>query len=303
MNMIEFKEISLENKNEIEELIEGNKGNDSEFTFTNLFIWRKSYHTVYTVIDSIPCFVYRHDGFPCAASIPVKPQGDVTLEEKCINAAMALKKYFTSNEESCNLYLFDEKLAKRISEAVPEVECYTEDRDSFDYVYLVKDLTELSGKKYHGKKNHVNKFKRLYNWSYMPLKADIAEQCLDVFCRWCKLKGDEKKGCCEEYEAVNEIVSNWDRLDVKGGCLVVDEKMVAFSIGEMLNPEMAVIHFEYADNEYEGAFPMMNQQFLINCWQDCQYVNREEDMGIEGMRKAKESYRPAFLVKKYIVKI
>lgn len=301
--MIEFKEISLENKKEIEELIEENKGNDSEFTFTNLFIWRKSYHTRYTVIDDVPCFVYRHEGFPCAAAIPVKPKENNELEEKCINAAVTLKKYFSGNEENCNLYIFKEELAKKISERIYGSENYTEDRDSFDYVYSVKDLTELSGKKYHGKKNHVNKFKRLYNWSYMPLTKEMADRCLDVFCRWCKLKGEEKKGCCEEYEAVNELVSNWDKLDVKGGSIFVDDKMVAFSIGEQLNPNMAVIHFEYADNEYDGVFPMINQQFLINCWQDYEYVNREEDMGIEGMRKAKESYRPVLLVPKYIVEI
>ena len=301
--MIEFKEISLENKNEIEELIRENKGNDSEFTFTNLFIWRKSYHTVYTVISDIPCFVYRHEGVSCAAAIPVKPNGNKELEEKCVNAASALKKYFSEKKETCNLYIFEEEIAKKISENVPDVSLYKEDRDSFDYVYLVKDLTDLAGKKFHGKKNHVNKFKRLYNWRYMPLNAEMADSCLDVFCRWCKLKGEEKKGCCEEYDSVNELVSNWDKLDVKGGCLFVDETMVAFSIGEQLNPEMAVIHFEYADNEYEGVFPMMNQQFLINCWQDYKYVNREEDMGIEGIRKAKESYRPIFLVPKYIVKL
>ena len=301
--MIEFKEISLENKIEIDELIKDNKGNDSEFTFTNLFIWRKSYKTRYTVIEDIPCFVYRREGFPCAAAIPVKPKGNKELEEKCINAARSLKEYFSDNKEKCNLYIFEGELAKKIFENIPGINSYEEDRDSFDYVYLVDDLTNLSGKKYHGKKNHVNKFKKLYNWSYKPLKGDMADLCLDVFCRWCKLKGEEKKGCCEEYEAVYELVSNWDKLDVKGGCLYADEKMVAFSIGEQLNPEMAVIHFEYADNEYEGAFPMMNQQFLINCWQDYKYVNREEDMGIEGMRKAKESYRPVFLVPKYIVKI
>ena len=87
---------------------------------------------------------------------------------------------------------------------------------------------------------------------------------------------------------------------MRGGCLRVDGAMVAFSVGEPLCEDTVVIHLEHADTDYVGAFAMMNQQFLAHEWQDYTYVNREEDMGIPGLRKAKESYRPAFMVKKYV---
>ena len=122
---------------------------------------------------------------------------------------------------------------------------------------------------------------------------------------WYNEKKDEVAGIDEHLEAVNEIFENWDRLDIKGGCIKADGKMIAFSFGEELIPdkEMAVIHLEHGDTSFEGAYPMMNNAFVQNVWCDYKYINREEDMGLEGLRKAKQSYYPVKMARKYYAKL
>lgn len=300
--MLNFKEITLKDKEYIKSYLEKNMGEDSEFTFTNLFIWRKGYKIFYDIIDEIPCLFYFYmENLPVCA-IPVKLCEDKELEEKALKAAMEMYISLKEKYDEIIFYVFDKVLAEKIEKSLNFDKKFQEDIDSFDYVYLIDDLINLSGKKYHTKKNHVNKFKKKYNWTYESLDENSADECLDVFDRWRNLKEVNIK---EDYEreAVSEIFSNWNDLNVKGGAIRVDGKMVAFSIGEPMNEDTVVIHFEYADNNYDGVFPMINQQFLINQWSNYKYVNREEDMGILGMRKAKQSYRPVYMVKKYNVKI
>ena len=123
-----------------------------------------------------------------------------------------------------------------------------------------------------------------------------------MFEQWFESKKDTMDGISEQYEAVKNLIDNFDELHIKGGCLLIDGKIVAFSFGEVLSfkNSIAVIHLEHADVDYRGSFPMINQQFLENEWSSLTYVNREEDMGIMGLRNAKKSYKPCFMVKKYI---
>ena len=128
------------------------------------------------------------------------------------------------------------------------------------------------------------------------------DECLALFDQWREGKSLEGAGLDEEREAVCELLNNWDVLDITGGCLRVDGKMVAFSLGEALLGDTMVIHLEHADTSYEGSFAMMNREFLLNEWSGYKYVNREEDLGIEGLRKAKLSYQPAILLEKITAK-
>ncbi len=298
--MLELQEISMTKKEEITRYLQRRCSQNSEFTFTNLFMWRKSYDIRYLILDDMLCIMPKHADGPRSATFPigfVNPDG---TERDIVPVVETLLEECRAHGYQPLLRLYDERALNKLLSVFPGKFLISEDINSFDYVYRVEDLIHLSGKKYHAKKNHINKFKSLYSWEYQTLSAEDVKECLDLFERWHDNKGEESFGLDEEREAVQELFYHWNDLDVRGGCIRVDGKMVAFSVGEPLCNETVVIHLEHADTSYQGAFAIMNQQFLEHEWQGFKYVNREEDMGIPGMRKVKESYRPVFMVKKYI---
>ncbi len=298
--MLKLQEITMDQKEVFDRYLRRKCSQNSEFTFTNLFMWRKSYDIRYVILDDMLCIMPQHTGGPRSATFPIgfiKEDGSEGNIEPTIETLLA---HLKESGERPLLRLYDDKTVEKLIKTFPGKFVITEDVNSFDYVYRVEDLINLSGKRFHAKKNHVNKFKKLYNWEYKKLTEKDTKACLELFDQWHQGKEEEIPGLLEEREAVFELFSNWDALDVRGGCLLVDGKMVAFSVGEPLCGKMAVIHLEHADTNYQGAFAMMNQQFLIHEWKDFEFVNREEDMGIPGMRKAKGSYRPVFMVKKYV---
>lgn len=176
-------------------------------------------------------------------------------------------------------------------------------RDYFDYVYEREKLAKLSGKKYHGKKNHINKFKKTYDkWEYEAISDENIEDCIVMVKEWF----EENESMDEESKRDEKTIlmkgfKYYKELGLKGGVIRAGKKIVALTMGEELNNDTFVIHFEKAFANVQGAYPMINQQFVINELENYKYVNREEDLGIEGLRKAKESYNPAFYVEKGVV--
>lgn len=176
-------------------------------------------------------------------------------------------------------------------------------RDLADYVYESEKLATLSGKKLHGKRNHINKFKLEHeDWSYETLTEENLEECFEMALKWRNDNG------CEEDEEKNAemcVTMNslrlFKELELTGGILKVDGEIAAFTIGEPICDDTFVVHIEKAFADIQGAYPMINQQFVSHECQNYQYINREEDTGAEGLRKAKLSYRPVFLVEKGVV--
>lgn len=299
--MFELSEITIDKKGLFDKYLYRRCSRNSEFSFTNLFMWRKSYDMKYVILDDMLCIMPKHADGPRSATFPIGFIGEDGEERDIKGVIEELLAYFKEKGEEPLIRLYDERTVKKLTDTFPNKFMITEDRSSFDYVYRVDELTALSGKRFHSKKNHVNKFKKLYpDFEYCKMTPADAAECIELFDSWCENKGFESVAFDEEREAVHELLNNWESLGVVGGCIRVDGKMVAFSLGEPLCGEMVVVHLEHADTGYEGAFAIMNQQFLEHEWQDYVYVNREEDMGIPGMRKAKESYRPVFMVKKYV---
>ena len=172
-------------------------------------------------------------------------------------------------------------------------------RDMDNYVYLSEKLISLSGKKLHGKRNHINKFKELFQYEYRTLTTDNLD-CIRLFLEeWYKKKAESDPSILIEKTALENSLTHFEALELKGGMILVDGKVVAFSIGEQLNEDTALIHFEKADTDYQGGYPMINQQFVQHEWSHLTYINREDDMGIEGLRKAKLSYQPDMMVEMY----
>lgn len=176
-------------------------------------------------------------------------------------------------------------------------------RDTEDYVYETEKLINLSGKKYHGKKNHINQFKAANpDWSYEAISDENVEECFQMALNWRRDNGceDDPEKNSEMCVALNSL-RLYKELGLKGGLLRTGGQVVAFTLGEPVCEDTFVVHIEKAYADVRGAYPMINQQFLEHEVSGYIYVNREDDTGDEGLRQAKLSYRPVFMVEKGIV--
>jgi hypothetical protein len=171
-------------------------------------------------------------------------------------------------------------------------------------VYLAAQLILLEGRKLHGKRNHISRFQRTYDFQYDALKDRYVAPCLNLAEVWCDFKRcEEDMNLMDEWDAVREALAHWRELQVGGGVLLVGGRVEAFSLGERLNEQTAVVHIEKANPDLQGAYAMINQQFCEHAWSALRYVNREQDLAIEGLRRAKLSYQPDHLVGKYRIEL
>jgi len=179
-----------------------------------------------------------------------------------------------------------------------------EERDNWDYVHARADLAELPGRKFHAKRNLVERCLAAHHCVYEPITPALLPEVAEMQQRWCEERAcDEAPGLCDEYLAIKELLANYERLGMTGGAMRVDGKVEAYCVGEGLSPGTAVVHVEKAMQHVEGLYQVVNQMFCRNALTDFQYVNREQDMGIAGIRKAKQSYLPRHMVKKYVVRL
>jgi len=175
-----------------------------------------------------------------------------------------------------------------------------DNRDDYDYLYRVKELVDLAGKDFHAKKNLVAQFRKKYVFRYLNLTPDLLKECLRLQEEWCNLKncsGDETLAM--ENTMVRELLKHFGCLDLFGAVILIDGKIRAFTVGERLNRNTAVIHIEKADTEYRGIYQAINNLFCENSLSGYEFVNREQDDGKCGLRKAKLSYHPVRFIVKY----
>lgn len=188
-----------------------------------------------------------------------------------------------------------------LDEVFPGKFTYEASRDDFDYIYSAESLAGLSGKKYHGKRNHISYFKKNFNWQYERITPDNLEECRRMNEEWERLNSERKpEEIATEMRAVNHALNHFEELGFIGGLLRTEEGVVAYTIGEPINDSCFCTHIEKAFASVRGAYPMINQQFAINELTQYRYINREEDTGDEGLRKAKLSYYPEILLEKHL---
>ncbi len=173
--------------------------------------------------------------------------------------------------------------------------------DGFDYIYNTSDIINLAGKKYHKKRNHLAQFEKLYpDYSFREIRESDFDECIAMSARFYNEKhGYTDKSSIAEQYAIHTYFTHFSELELKGGVLTAEGRLAGFSIGERLNSDTFVTHIEKADVRFKGAYTALTHYFTKQFAGDCQYINREEDLGIEGLRKAKESWQPVFLLKKY----
>jgi hypothetical protein len=181
----------------------------------------------------------------------------------------------------------------------------SEDRGNWDYIYACEDLIELKGNRYHKKKNLLNQFRKKYDYTYVPLKSELVELAIGMQTDWCTWRDCESSDILSaENRAIYKILEKWDDLDdTIGGAIMVDDRMVAYTVAEHLTADTVLIHFEKGDTVFKGVYQAMNQMFLEKSAGDFAFVNREQDLNDEGLRKAKLSYLPAYFLKKYQIEL
>ena len=175
-------------------------------------------------------------------------------------------------------------------------------RDEWDYVYLVRDLVELDGPKYHTQRKEMKKATSEYNLHYEPMTKEHQAQCLELEETWCDVKHCtlEELSAAEDL-ALREALVNFDELGFLGGVVLREGKVQALTVGEKLNKNTAVVHFEKANPGIRGLYQVINQSFCASALKDYEFVNREQDVGEPGLRRAKEGYHPHHFAEKHFL--
>jgi len=279
----EFRLIGLEDKDLITRALSRVSHEACELNFANLFLWRHFERSQLTSVNGNLCVLCEPSSEPAYF---LQPIGDREVEatiRACLSFAPRLSRV-------------DEGFAKKYGGSFR-----TEpDRDNFDYVYQVEDLAELKGKKYDGKRNRIRKFERNHAYSYSRLSRDHLPGCRLLLAKWLDAKAGSDGFLANVWRTViEEGLTGSEELGLRGSVFEVAGRVAAFSLGTELFPGTAVIPIEIVDPGYEGLSQLVNREFVRREWAGCRFLNREQDNGIPGLRRAKTSYHPHHFVKKY----
>lgn len=289
--MLEFRPVLLSDKPWVDELLSYSDFRGCEYTFGNNFCWQNIYGIKICRYKDF-YLVKNNNGFFFPAG-----RGDIAeviseIGRYCKNSNIPF--CFTTMDKLSMLTL-EEMYGNRAE--------ITTNPDYYDYVYSYDDLTELKGKKYHAKRNHISRFCD-NDWSYEEISTDNIDECKEMNDEWCRRNDCESNtDKAEEICAVKVGLKHFFELGYTGGLLRVNGKIQAFTFGERVNSDTFVVHVEKAFTEFQGTYPMINRTFLQRSVSGVKYINREEDMGEEGLRKAKQSYYPCFMEEKFRVLI
>lgn len=287
-----FHPITLDDKELIDKKLKEDNLNACEYTFANNFIWAKVYNV--QVAFACGCAVIRSTEQDAVQYSFPFGDGDKRAVIGHMKQACAVC------GQGLSLYPVTEENRLKLIEWFPGEFEIISDRDDFDYLYTVEKLSTLRGKKLHGKRNHIARFMDDSDWQYETMTTENIPECRRMAREWTALRAEKWNDEMEQEIGVLEVAfSHFEELGLRGGVLYKGGKIVAFTIGEPLNSDTYVVHFEKAYPDLQGAYPMINQQFVLHETQDYLYVNREEDTGDLGLRKAKLSYYPDILLKKY----
>jgi uncharacterized protein len=287
-----FSKLTLEDKPLFDSLLKEAQPQISELTFTNLFVWNASEPVQTSQLDETVLIQRRRLRDSKIFLLP--PLGKKRLLE-----ALRSLRSMSLEGELPPFYGFTPQQVQQLENEFNRVEL---DRDNWDYVYLTSDLADLPGDRYHPKRNFVSRCLSNYECRYASIGPNEIQECLQLQTRWCNLRNcSQVQGLEAENTAIKAAFENYEGLGIFGGAVYVDDTLEAFTLSEPLNDDTAVIHFEKANPEIEGLYQLVNQWFCQKALGKFRYINREQDLGIPGLRKAKESYYPRHMVEKSIV--
>ena len=293
--MLKWRLVSLDDQAFIREKLTLEPREGCEYGFCNIFSYGAKF----------PLYVCETNG--CFVTKCVSKDMDYYCFPVGGDKAAAIRDVVAAAREtgrSSELYGMTEAEAAILETAFPGAFQIEKARDSFDYVYLREDLVSLAGKKYQSKRNHISFFERNFRWSYERITPETIPECLAMSRRWLEESHPDQRAELEdEYRVIAAAFKQYNALGCVGGLLRVDGQVVAYTFGEALTNDMFCVHFEKAFASVRGAYPMINRQFVLQELPAFRYINREDDMGSDNLRKAKMSYHPAFFVEKYETRI
>lgn len=292
--MLEFHKPTMEDKKWIDDVLSTSRHRGDIYTFAQLLLWSPHYGTAVCRHEDALLITSGHSGEYC-----IYPAGSYDIHE----VMELMKQHFDSRGLPLVIVAAEEWQRDELMEAFPDRFVAEESRDDFDYIYNAEDLINLAGKKYHGKRNHISKFTRAHpDWRFEEVTDETCEECIAMAARWREMNDDgEDSGLSDEFNAISLALRSRRELGLSCGLIRCDGQVVALSIGEPLNADTFIVHFEKALPEYIEAYTVINKEFAARFAAGFRYINREEDLGIEGLRRAKLSYYPEILLKKYII--
>lgn len=289
--MLDFRAPQIEDRQWVTQLMDSTCRESCEYCFGNIFIWSPIYNTyIARYADFFLATAMVDDGEYCF------PMGHGDLR-RAIDALRT-----DAHERGRQLRFFGVTEADRraLETVCPGEFSFEPDRDFFDYIYAREDLVTLRGKKYHAKRNHIAAFERSGTYTYEQICDANIEDCMQMNEVWKAQNLDKNPVELEqEHEALMRAFRHYDTLEFRGALIRMDGQVVAFTMGEAMGRHMFCTHFEKAFAHVRGAYPIINREFAARSITDFPFVNREEDTGDEGLRKAKLSYHPLKLVVKY----
>ncbi len=292
-----FKELELEDRDILHPRIWALQPQTSELTFNNFYLWRTYYSFEWSILnEALLVVAHPHEG----GVIGYPPIGLGSRAE----VAEAFLRWMRDERGAADPVIAraDEALASEMGHNAGFA--IVETRDQFDYVYRTEDLSELAGRKYSAKRNHINQFTRAYSYEYRAITPELVDACLALAEVWCEQRlCEEDLSLQHELCGIQDALANFGRLAMDGGALLVQGQVQAFALGELLNENTAVIHIEKANPEFKGIYPMMTKTYAGR-WQGVTtHISMEQDLGEPGLRRAKESYYPDYLSKKYEIRL
>jgi len=295
--MLSFKPIEITDKEIITSYTFRSHYLNCDYSFANMCSWSFLYKSEYAVADNyliIRFFVGENGDYRRVYMQPVG-EGDLPrlislLENDASDGGFPLWILGVTPDAK-----------NELENAAPGQFKFVHEKDFSDYIYLRTDLAELKGKKYQSKRNHINKFKSLYDYEYIPITPDLVPRCLELESLWFRANRTDNDADDLQHEKRSMVyaLNHYDELGLSGGAIVVGGEIIAFTYGSPINNKAFGVHVEKADVNFEGIFSLINQEFAKRIPERYIFVNREEDLGIAGLRQAKQSYHPTILLEKY----
>ena len=288
---MEFHSPTLEDAQWVHKAFDAEQTDCCEYCFGNIYMWSQIYDN--RICDDSGVFV--------SADFTDKPVFcyPIGIGDKKATISKLIE-YTKENNITLEFFGLTEKDKDELNFLFPKKFEIIEDRDSFDYLYTSESLANLAGRKLASKRNHISYFERTFDWKYEPITKENINQCAILNEHWERLnreKNPEEIG--DENQAIKIALENYFDLGFEGGILTIQGEAVAFTFGERLNDNTFCTHVEKAYGNIRGAYQMINREFARQLQDRYEFINREEDTGSEGLRRAKLSYHPHRLVIKY----
>ncbi len=292
---MDFKKLQVDDKRALDVYFKHSQFRNCEMTFANTYLWSSNYGLEYAIVEGM--LVFKSAGTPPSFSFPLGNGNIVAVLD-------ALQAYCDDNNWDFRLRDVTSEMVEVVNELCPDKFAIEYDRAYSDYIYETESLINLTGKKYHSKRNHINKFMQTYTWNYEAIGKDNIDECHEMLNQWraqnC-VEGDTSK--TQEMCISRKALMLFEELELDGGLIRVNGDVVAFAIGEPITLDTYGVHIEKALGDIPGAYQVINQQFAEHVASGYRYINREDDSGSEGLRKAKLSYYPAIILDKGVLSL